>query len=449
MSFPAYPEYTPVDLEGVQQIPVGWRVLPLKTTSTCNDEVLPESSPRDLEIQYVEISGVDAVAGVVDMAAMAFADAPSRARRRVQDGDVIVSTVRTYLRAIAPICSPPDNLIVSTGFAVVRPRRIHSGFLSYLLRSELIVGEIIAQSVGVSYPAINASDVMRIKAPVPADRQEQGTIAAFLDRETGKIDALVAEQENLIELLKEKQQAVISHAVTKGLDPDVPMKDSGIEWLGEVPARWEAVQLKHVVRAGSSITYGIVQAGPHIEDGIPYIKTSDMAGDTLPLNGYSKTSPEIDQAYARSKVEQGDLVIAIRATVGKCLPVPPELEGANLTQGTAKISPGPRVDGKFLLFAITAFSAQAYFDSMSKGATFKEITLDALRRTPLALPPITEQVAIADFVNDENARISELIDEARRGIDLLTERKSALISAAVTGKIDVRGLMDADTTEAA
>ena len=267
---------------------------------------------------------------------------------------------------------------------------------------------------------------------------EQRTIAAFLDHETARIDALIEEQQRLIELLKEKRQAVISHAVTKGLDPDVPMKDSGVEWLGGVPAHWGVTQLKYIVSSNSTITYGIVQAGPEYEGGVSYIKTSDMAGSSLPLSGYSKTSPEIDASYARSKVSGGDVVVAIRATVGTCHIVPEEIAGANLTQGTAKVSPGCGVYSEFMLYALKSVSSQEYFEALSKGATFKEITLDALRRMPLAIPSLDEQSLIVNRLRYGVDRLEALMVEAVRGIELLRERRSALISAAVTGKIDVR-----------
>ncbi|MBE9070973.1 restriction endonuclease subunit S [Leptolyngbya cf. ectocarpi LEGE 11479] len=285
--------------------------------------------------------------------------------------------------------------------------------------------------------SISATNIMSLSLPLPSVSEQQ-QILSYLDHETARIDALIAEQERLIELLKEKRQAVISHAVTKGLDPTTPMRDSGVEWIGAVPKHWEVKQLKHIIDPATSITYGIVQAGPEVENGIPYIKTSDMAGDELPLEGYSRTSPEIDSSYQRSKVSTGDIVIAIRATVGKCLPVPPELEGANLTQGTAKVSPGVSVIADYLLLAIRAEAAQAYFGFMSKGATFKEITLDALRRTPLALPPLPEQSHIVAQLKSVLDNLEALISEALKTQSLLSERRSALISAAVTGKIDVR-----------
>jgi type I restriction enzyme S subunit len=219
------------------------------------------------------------------------------------------------------------------------------------------------------------------------------------------------------------------------------MKDSGVEWLGEVPEHWEVLELKHLKKERSSITYGIVQAGPHIDDGIPYIRTSDMAGDQLRIETCQRTSADIDEAYARSRVEAGDLVIAIRATVGKTLEVPTELHGANLTQGTAKFSPCAKVNAKFVKASFDADYCQSQIMSSAKGATFLEITLDALRRLRLVMPPVEEQGEIAQYLAVATSGIRELLLAAEQTIGLLQERRSALISAAVTGQIDVRGLV--------
>ena len=240
MSFSKYEAYKNSGVEWLGEVPEQWSISPLKRNSTCNDKALSDATPEDYEIEYVEISDVDEIKGITGSISYVFAVAPSRARRIVQNGDVLVSTVRTYLRAIAPVINPPSNLIASTGFAVVRPQYngLQGEYLGYLLRAEWWIAEVISKSVGVSYPAINASDLIEIKVPIPGG-PEQTQIAHFLDHETARIDALIAEQQRLIELLKEKRQAVISHAVTKGLDPTVPMKDSGVEWLGEVPEHWE------------------------------------------------------------------------------------------------------------------------------------------------------------------------------------------------------------------
>jgi type I restriction enzyme S subunit len=269
---------------------------------------------------------------------------------------------------------------------------------------------------------------------------DQFAIAAFLDRETAKIDALMEEQQRLIALLKEKRQAVISHAVTKGLDPNAPMKDSGVEWLGEVPKHWDIRSLANVARAGTTVTYGIVQAGPDVEGGIPYIRTTDMAGDYLPEEGYLRTSAEIDSAYSRSKVRIGDLVIAIRATIGKPLIVPSYLDGANLTQGTAKFSPDESVSANYIQLFLRSTGAEQEFQRLGKGATFKEITLEMLRKFRIARPPLNEQQEIVSFLTRATHKLTNLITESESAVTLLQERRNALISAAVTGKIDVRGL---------
>ena len=228
--------------------------------------------------------------------------------------------------------------------------------------------------------------------------------------------------------------------MTKGLNPNVPMKHSGVEWLGEVPEHWEVLELKRLNKEGSSITYGIVQAGPHQEQGVPYIRTSDMSGDRLLLETCQRTTPEIDEAYARSRVSEGDLVISIRATVGKALEVPKELDGANLTQGTAKFSPGERVTSGFMKLAFESSYSQAQIGSIAKGATFLEITLDALRRLAFAVPPKDEARQITHYLSERCKVLATLTTNSEEACSLLKERRSALISAAVTGQIDVRGV---------
>jgi type I restriction enzyme S subunit len=235
MSFPRYKKYKPSGVEWLGDVPEHWEVKPLKTVASFNDEVLPESFGAEEEIEYVDIGSVSFAGGIERMETMLYGNAPSRARRKVRDGDVIASTVRTYLKAIAPVIDPPANMIVSTGFAVIRPRvGLVPHFAKFALQTNFFVDAVISLSTGVSYPAINASEMARIAITVPPP-PEQTQIAAFLDRETAKIDELVAEQRRLMELLKEKRQAVISHAVTQGLNPKAPMKPSGIEWLGDVP----------------------------------------------------------------------------------------------------------------------------------------------------------------------------------------------------------------------
>jgi restriction endonuclease S subunit len=214
---PEHPTLKPSGLPWLGDIPKHWEVKRLKYSASLNDEVLPETTTPDYEFEYVDIGGVSAVGGITATEQVVFERAPSRARRKVRHGDTIVSTVRTYLRAIAPIKNPPENLIVSTGFAVVRPRTVEAEFLAYALRESSFVESVVARSVGVSYPACNASEIGEIPIPLPPPAEQQA-IAAYLDRETAKLDALVAKVEAAIERLQEYRTALITAAVTGKID---------------------------------------------------------------------------------------------------------------------------------------------------------------------------------------------------------------------------------------
>lgn len=425
--YKAYPEYKDSGVEWLGQLPSHWGA---KRLGQFFDERREKVSDEDYPALSVTMQGI-----VPQLETAAKTEAGDN-RKLVLKNDFVINS-RSDRKGSSGVSTYDGS--VSLISIVMTPRNIHPPFVHHLLRSYPFQEEFYRYGKGIVADlwSTNSSEMRNILIPdVPTS--EQAKIAEFLDHETAKIDALIEKQQRLIELLKEKRQAVISHAVTKGLNPNAPMKDSGVEWLGEVPAHWEVSQLRYVVREGTSITYGIVQAGPEVEEGVPYIRTSDMSGDALPLTGYPKTSPEIDASYARSRVSAGDLVISIRASVGKCLPVPPELDGANLTQGTAKIAPSSKALAVFMLPFIGSSPVQLYLDSKAKGATFKEITLETLRKAPFLVPPVDEQNEIGRWVDSADLRFKALIEAAEQAQLLLKERRTALISAAVTGKIDVR-----------
>ncbi len=454
MSFPRYPEYKDSGVEWLGAVPKQWQVKRIRHVAQLN--------PSKTEIKQLD---PEMLVSFLPMEAVGDAGSLNLEREttiaEVQSGYTYFREGDVTYAKITPCFENGKGAHMrgllngigfgSTELVAVRPdySQTTSDYLNWIFCSPVFRRLAEASMYGAGGQKRVPDDFTRDFALGFPHIEEQVLISRFLFIETAKLDNLMAEQEKLIALLKEKRQAVIAHAVTKGLNPTVPMRESGVEWLGEVPAHWEVSQLKYVARDGTSITYGIVQAGPHVEGGIPYIKTSDMSGESLPLEGYSRTSSEIDQSYSRSKVFFGDLVIAIRASVGKCLSLPEELDGANLTQGTAKISPGEGVERDYLLNLINSAGLQVYFDSMAKGATFKEITLDMLRRTPVLIPPLAEQRDIARYLATELKSFQNLLQETEKAISLLKERRTALISAAVTGQIDVRGLIKEEQEQAA
>lgn len=293
-----------------------------------------------------------------------------------------------------------------------------------------------------------ARELVHELAFVCPSQDEQSAIATFLDRETGKIDALVAEQERLIALLKEKRQAVISQAVTKGLDLNAPMKDSGVEWLGEVPAHWEVKRVKSV---SSFITSGPRGWSERVQDeGALFIQSGDL-GDDLRLHfEAAKRVPIVNDAEAaRTRLANGDVVVCITgAKTGNVALCEGLTEDAFINQHLSLIRPKALVHGRFLGAVLKAEIGQRYFEASQYGLK-QGLSLEDVGDAPLVLPPLHEQQAILAQLNSATIKLDTLTTEAHRAIALLKERRAALISAAVTGKIDVRGLVAPDEAKVA
>lgn len=442
--YQTYTEYKESGVEWLGEIPRHWDSKPLKYLCTYNDEVLPETTAKDAEIQYIDIGSVSAINGISKIETMIFKDAPSRARRIVRDGDVIVSTVRTYLEAIAPINNPPENLIVSTGFAVIRPNQyLYKSFASYCLRAKGFIKEVVARSVGVSYPAINSSDLVNIAIP-SIEYAEQVKIANFLDHETTKIDHLIEKQQQLIELLKEKRQAVISHAVTKGLNPNVKMKDSGVEWLGEVPEHWDIVQAKYIADITRGAILRPVDAPEYFdEEGEwAYLNISDATKCDKYLDESKLRLSQLGSTKS-ARVYPNNLIITASATIGK----------AFINRIKVCVHDGfiPFCNIKLDINYLYHYVSNPYlYAAMGKSNTQKNIYLDEVKNMMVTVPPRCEQVAIVKHIESSQFKYDGLIQSANSAIKLMQERRTALISAAVTGKIDVHNwqaptLAEADT----
>ena len=430
-----YDKYKPSGVEWLGEVPEHWDVKRLKYMTSINDEALAESTPSDYEILYVDIGNVDFAKGITKKELMVFEEAPSRARRIVQNGDTIVSTVRTYLRAIAPIKIAEDNLIVSTGFAVVRPREINSNYLSYALRSPYFVETVVSRSVGVSYPAINASDLATIEITLP-NISEQETISDFLDRRTGQIDELIAKKQRVIELLGEKRTALINHAVTKGLNSDVKMKDSGVDWLGKVPEHWEVKRLKRVSKRIQTGCTPPTAQEYYYEDGTISWYGPGNFGDDLILGEASKLINEsaIKDGVARLFEAGSTMIVAIGATIGKVGYID---KRASSNQQITAVAPNiAKVLGKFLAYQLKRL--EEVLKGIAPNTTLPIMDQQKIGCLVIAIPPISEQQAITDFLDRETSKIDVLIAKVTEAIEKLKEYRTALISAAVTGKIDVR-----------
>ncbi len=328
----------------------------------------------------------------------------------------------------------PDSVV---GFV---PRSgIERDFLFYVFLA--MKPELLREAPVNTQGNLNIERIGSIGSPIPVPSEsEQRAIAAFLDRETAKIDALVAKKERLIELLQEKRTALISHAVTKGLDPDVPLKDSGVEWLGEIPEHWEIMRLKQASRIQGGFAFS---TDSFRNEGIPVVRMNNIRRGILDLDDVVRI-PEhkCKDAFA---LNEGDIIYGLSGSIGDTgslgnyAVVRKGDTPAQLNQRVARLRPMiGRITEKFLVGSLQTDVFYGQVLSHTTGTAQFNVSTNDIGNVVLALPPIKEQRAITAFLDLEIAPINALIAKVQEAIDRLKELRTALISAAVTGKIDVR-----------
>jgi type I restriction enzyme S subunit len=439
MSLPNYPEYKKSGVEWLGEVPVHWTVSAIKWLSP----VLRGASPRPIddakyfddegEYSWVRIADASASDGILLETTQRLSELGSSLSVKLEPGTLFVSIAGT----VGKPCITGIKACIHDGFVHFPRLRIDQRFLYRLFESGACYAGLGKMGTQLNLNTDTIGSI-RIALPPPAELQ---TLLSFLDRETAKIDALIAEQEKLLALLAEKRQATISHAVTKGLNPDVPMKYSGIPWLGEMPAHWDIVPLMRLTEPARPIMYGIVLPGPDVGEGIPILKGGNVKLSRMKLDEMARTTPDIEAPYARARLRAGDLVYSIRGSIGDCEVVPADLEGSNITQDVARIAIDASASAVWARWCLLSTAIREDLACGSLGAAVRGINIFDLKRARLPVPPPDEQVEIASFIEREVSKLDQLRDSAEHAIDLLTERRSALIAAAVTGKIDVRGAM--------
>ena len=331
--------------------------------------------------------------------------------------------------------------IVSPAYSVFRVVDGSSpSFLNYLVRSDETTLYYKAFSAGVIdsrlrlYPDVFSRLYMALPPTL-----EQLTIAAFLDRETAKIDSLIAEQQRLIGLLKEKRQAVISHAVTKGINPDALMKDTGIAWLGEVPKHWEVKRLGILSALIQTGPFGSqLHSGDYVADETPVINPSNIQDGQIVPDWSNTVGWGIVERLIQHKLLLGDIIFGRRGEMGRCAKVSDIEAGWLCGTGCLNVRLNDSAVSEFVSIYLRTEYVRELLKLESVGSTMDNLNTEILSRIHVPVPPLKEQLAIVAFLDCETTKLDTLTTEAQRAIELLKERRSALISAAVTGKIDVR-----------
>jgi type I restriction enzyme S subunit len=437
-----YPTYKDSGVEWLGAIPEHWEVKRLKYVCCINPSKSPISNlSLDTEISFVPMEYVDNY-GNIDLRETKTLREVSQGYTYFQNKDVIIAKITPcFENGKGALCSNLHNTIGfgSTEFHVIRviSNKTIPEFTYYLTKSTRFTNLGSSELYGVAgqkrVPESFLSNYVTGIPPLP----EQQKIAEFLDQETGKIDKLITKKERLIELLKEKRTALISHAVTKGLNPDVPMKDSGVEWLGEIPEHWEVKRLKFLIT--ESLKYGANESAQLEDKDCPrFIRITDITEDGLLKEDTFRSLPkDIAKPFI---LKTGDILFARSgATFGKSF-MYREQWGIACHAGyliRARLKLAEALPEFVSYFA----NSSVYWDWISSifiQATIQNVSAEKYANLWMGVPDIQEQQKIAQFLDRETSKIDNLITKTRTSIDHLKEYRTALISAAVTGKIDVR-----------
>lgn len=449
MSIPRYSDYKDSGVAWLGEVPGHWEVFSLKRdlaflTSGSRGWAEHYADDGPLFIRIGNLTRGNLHLDLSDIQRVAVPDGTEGERTKIFAGDVLFS-ITAYLGsvAIAPEGLEAAYISQHVALARLRQKRFLPSWVGYTTLSVVGKTYLETQGYGGTKIQLGLDDIANLILTVPP-LEEQSRIIAFLDGETAKIDALVVEQERLIELLKEKRQAVISHAVTKGLNPDAPMKDSGIEWLGEVPDHWK------VGKCGFYLTILAGFAFPSSgftsnEDDVRLLRGINVGVSQLKWEDVAYWHRITNDGLDMYEVQEGDLILGMdrpliaegmRSAIVKREDLP-----CLLLQRVASLRTGESLSKKYLFRIISSKIFVAHFSPDTTGVSVPHISPDQISNFIIPIPPIVEQSAIVAHLDRETVKLDALVAEAQHAIDLLKERRAALISAAVTGQIDVRGLV--------
>ena len=449
MSFPKYPEYKDSGVEWLGEVPAHWKVGKIRYFARLESGHTPSRNKpeywENCTVPWFSLSDVWQIR--------------SGEATEVFDTSEKVSELglKNSSARILPKGTVMLSRTASVGFSAIMGRAMATtqDFANWVCGDELFAKyllfcfrgmdrEFAKLMRGSTHKTIYMPDIAELTCAVPP-LEEQKDIVSSLGFEVRKIDALIEEQQRLIELLKEKRQAVISHAVTKGLDPNVPKKDSGVEWLGEVPAHWVVLDLGRVTVSKCDGPFGSALKSEHYSSaGVRVVRLQNIKKSSFNDRDAAFVSEEYFESLGRcSEVVGGDLLLAglgdERNAVGRACVAPDSVAPAMVKAGCFRF----RLDLSKVLpgFVAEQLSAGAESDAgeLATGSTRSRIPLSLMAKRKISIPSLGEQTRVLEYLAKERAYMDELMDEACAAISLLHERRSALISAAVTGKIDVRG----------
>ena len=442
MSFRKYAEYKESGVVWLGEIPAGWTTQKLKYVARVQpsnvDKKSKENEKDVLLCNYTDVYYNEEITADLPFMKATASDVQIR-KFTLKRGDTIITKDSEDPNDIAVPAYVPrdlDGVVCGYHLALLRPENgTCGGYLKRVMDSQYARSFFATRANGITRYGLVTYAISNFILPFPP-LKEQKQIAAFLDKETAKMDALIDKQEQLITLLREKRQAIISHAVTKGLNRNVKMKDSGIAWLGEVPEHWEVSLLKRRYQVTLGKMLKSKQTAPDETEEF-YLRAANIhwrGVDTTDVKRMWFTPKE----KQKLKLWKYDLLVSEGGDVGRSALWNEEIEDCYIQNSINRIRAREDADTRFLFYWLYFIKHLGYIDMICNKATIAHFTVEKVEATPCVYPPLEEQKQIIAFLDKETTKIDTLIEKCETAIELLKERRTALISAAVTGKIDVR-----------
>ncbi len=435
-----YPRYKDSGVEWLGRIPVGWRVQRLRVlaglhVSNVDKHVKQDEMPVRL-CNYVDVYYQDYITEYMNLM-HATATLTEIEKFRLRKGDVIITKDSESWDDIGVptlVKSANKDMVCGYHLALLRPHQsqVTGNYLFRVMQASATAYQFQIAAKGVTRYGLSHNGIKLAVLPCPPIN-EQKAITHLLDRETAKINALIEKKEQLIELLKERRTALITRAVTKGLNPNAPMKDSGVEWLGEIPKHWGTRRLKALCT--QSALYGAnIPASRYVNAGVRFIRTTDIDDGRLKEGGVFVTNADASNYV----LTDGDLLISRSGTVGRSFLYNSESHGPCAYAGyLVRFVFSNAMLPKYAFLFTKTISFSGFLKTTAISSTIENLNGEKFSNAMFPNPPVAEQVSIIKFLDYETEKIDALIAKTHEAIDKLKEFRTALISSAVTGKINV------------
>lgn len=437
-----YPKYKDSGVEWIGEIPSEWNLKRLKFISDIIpsnvDKKSKENEERVYLCNYVDVYKNDFITTDLDFME-ATASESQIEKLTLRTGDVIATKDSEDPNDIgipAFVKKTMQGVVCGYHLTLIRSNDIHLDglYLYWLIRSNGCAQYFSTEARGVTRYAIGVNAFKNLRLSIPP-LHEQTLIANYLDHKTSQIDDLIQKKEQLIELLKEERIAIINQAVTKGLDPNVPMKDSGIEWLGEIPENWEVKKLKRLsnVVLGKMLT-NENKGGMNFK---PYLRAKNIEWEKVNVSDVKKMWFS-DTELNKYRVQKNDILVSEGGEVGRASIWQDELGECYIQNSVHKITCNENYLPQFLLFQFILFGFKGHFDAIVNRICIAHLTKEKLLSINFIAPPINEQIQIVENIKNKQKRLNAITLKTNKEISLLKEYKTALINEVVTGKVDVR-----------